>query len=459
MAQSSLLKRFRSEDINFWSLIVFLTVIALTGGSSRATSAGHMVTLAASTLAAAGWLSFTRSTPDRRLWPAFAFIGACAAVICLQLIPLPPAWWEALPGRKAYAIAAIVANPTPRWRPISLAPDLSWSALFTLLIPAALTIGLSRLSSHRRSALMLPVASLIFVSGVLGLAQVTGGPGSALRWYGGNPDPSAVGFLANRNHQALLLACALPILAAVASIPASGARRHPAFRWGTLGVGAFFVLMLPTTGSRAGIVLTGVAILMALAIAVPSMRQRLRGMRRRQRRRIVAGSTGAVLLFAGTFAFLGRNVAFSRISSLDPMSDLRVRAFPVVADITRAFFPFGTGVGTFDPVFRHFEPFNLLKLTYFNQAHNDIAQAVLEGGAPAAALLIAFVAWWVVATIRAWRAPTSIQALAARAGSSVILLCLLASIVDYPLRTSLVLSIFSIAAIWLLTPMTSREGP
>lgn len=458
MAQSFLSKRFRLEDLTFWSLLAFLAVVAFTGGSSRATSLGHVVALGAATVATASWIAFARPFADKRLWLGFAFLGACAALICAQLVPLPPAWWRALPGRDAYAVAAAVADPTPHWRPLSLAPDLTWSALFTLLVPTALLTGLSRLSSRRRAGMLLPLAVLIFVSGVLGLAQVTGGPGSPLRWYGGSPETAAVGFLANRNHQALLLACALPVLAALASIPQSRPNRRGAAHWGALGVGAFIVLMLPTTGSRAGLVLGALSIVIALAIAAPSMKQRLLGMRRRQRRRILGAAAGAVLAFVAVLVFMGRNVAFSRIATLDPMSDMRVRAFPVVSDITRTFFPVGTGFGTFEPVFRHFEPFELLKLTYFNQAHNDVVQLVLEGGAPAALLLICFVLWWIVATIRAWRAAPSAQALAARAGSAVVLLCMLASIVDYPLRTSLMLLVFSLAATWMLTPTSNRES-
>jgi O-antigen ligase len=452
MARSSLLKRFRPEDLTFWSFLAFLAVVALTGGSARATSLAHGATLAAATLAAAGWLALARPARERGLRPAFALLGLCAALLCLQLVPLPPAWWAALPGRQAYAAAAAVADPAPRWRPLSLAPDLTWSAFFALAVPFAVLLGLSRLSSRRRAALLLPVAALIFVSGVLGLAQVSGGPGSPLRWYGGSPDGSAIGFLANRNHQALLLACALPILAALASIPSTRPERRVAFHWGVLGVAAFVVLMLPTTGSRAGLVLGALAILLALAIAAPAILRGLSRMRRRQRRRFLAGGAAAVLAFAAVLVFLGRNVAFTRIATLDPMADQRLRAFPVVMEMTRTFFPVGSGLGSFDPVFRHFEPFALLKLTYFNQAHNDIVQLVLEGGAPAALLLLGFVLWWGLATFRAWRAAPSAQALAARAGSAVILLCLLASIVDYPLRTSLMLSLFCVAAVWLLTP-------
>lgn len=458
MAQFSLLKRFRSEDLTFWSLIAFLAIVALTGGSSRATSFGHVVTLGVATVAAAGWIAFAQPPVDRRLRLGFAFLGSCAALICVQLVPLPPAWWSTLPGREDYVSAAAATDTLQFWRPLSLAPDLTWNALFALTIPAALLIGLSRLSTRRRAKLMLPLAALIFVSGVLGLAQVSGGPASPLRWYGGNPDPSAVGFLANRNHQALLLACALPILAALASMPDTRINRGAPLRWGTLGVAGFIVLMLPSTGSRAGLVLGGLAILLSTAIATPALKQTLLGMRRRGRQRFIAGAAAAFLAFIAVFVFMGRNVAFSRIASLDPLTDQRVRAFPVVMDITRTYFPWGTGVGAFEPVFRHFEPFALLKLTFFNQAHNDIVQLVLEGGAPAALLLVILLVWWVIATFRAWQAVPSAQALAARAGSAIILLCLVASLVDYPLRTSLMLAIFCVAAVWMLTPVSDRSG-
>lgn len=458
MAQSSLPRRLRADDVVFWSVPLFLAVVALTGGSARATSLGQAVALAAATVAGAGWLAFARSAGDRRLAPAVGFLGVCAAVICFQLVPLPPSLWSALPGRQAYVAAAAAADVGMYWRPLSVAPDLTWGALFALLVPAALLVGAARLSSRRRAELMLPLAVLIFASGVLGLAQVTGGPGSSLRWYGGNPDPSAVGFLANRNHQALLLACALPILAALASVPVRDPRKTATRRWGALGVAAFVVLMLPTTGSRAGLLLGGVATLLALAIAAPAAMQRLRALRRRRRRQMLIVGAGVVLAFAGVLVFLGRNVAFTRIATLDPLTDLRIRAFPVVADMTRTFLPWGSGIGTFEPAFRTFEPFALLKPTYFNQAHNDIIQLVLEGGIAAGVLLVAFVIWWGVATLRAWRAAPSLQSLAARAGSAVILLCLLASVVDYPLRTSLMLSVFSIAAVWLLTPASGRAG-
>ncbi|VXC47866.1 O-antigen ligase family protein [Sphingomonas sp. AX6] len=463
MSQSLLRQRFaRSGAVTFWSVVAFLVAVALAGGASNPSSFAQVLVRATATLAAAGWLVFAmRSGGDPRLRPAFVFIGLCAVLIGVQLVPLPPSWWAALPARDAYAVAAAAVGVDGQWRPISVAPDLGWSAFFGLIVPVALLVGLACLSPRKRADLMLPLAVLIFASGVLGLAQLSGGDGSALRWYAFTSESSAVGFLANRNHQALLLACALPVLAALASMPPkAGVKQRSgwvAIHWVALGTGAFIVLMLPSTGSRAGLALGGLSILAALAIAAPAMRQRLMAMRRKKRRLFVGGGVAAALAFVAVLVFLGQNVAFSRIAGLDPMSDQRIRAFPVVFDMTRDFLPFGSGIGTFDRVFRQYEPFELLQRPYFNEAHNDIVQLVLEGGIAAGLLLVAFAIWWMIATVRAWRAPVSAQSLAARAGSVITLLCLLASIVDYPLRTPLMLAIFALAAAWMLTPVSPRR--
>ena len=56
----------------------------------------------------------------------------------------------------------------------------------------------------------------------------------------------------------------------------------------------------------------------------------------------------------------------------------------------RSFLPFGAGFGTFDPVYRRFEPDALLSTIYLNQAHNEPMQLAMEGGIPALALLLVF---------------------------------------------------------------------
>ena len=116
--------------------------------------------------------------------------------------------------------------------------------------------------------------------------------------------------------------------------------------------------------------------------------------------------------------------------------------------MTQYYLPLGTGMGTFDPVYRIHEPDNLLAVRYFNHAHNDPVEWILEGGIPAAMLLLAAVAWWLLKSVRAWRSPSPDKSLA-RVGSGILLLVLVASVTDYPARTPMIMAVAVIAAVWL----------
>jgi O-antigen ligase len=115
------------------------------------------------------------------------------------------------------------------------------------------------------------------------------------------------------------------------------------------------------------------------------------------------------------------------------------------------FMPVGSGFGSFDPVFRGFEPDSSLDVRFFNHAHNDLLELAISGGAIALLLLAVFVVWWIVRSWAAFRPyrNRARSALVARAGAIMIAILFLASLVDYPLRTPLMAAIFAVAAAWL----------
>jgi O-antigen ligase len=145
-----------------------------------------------------------------------------------------------------------------------------------------------------------------------------------------------------------------------------------------------------------------------------------------------------------------RSGSIARLAS-DPVDQTRMAALGPMLEAARAFLPFGAGFGTFDPVYRHFEPDSLLSTIYLNQAHNEPVQLAIEGGLPALLLLLLFLGWWMSATIRALRPRDSAsrRALAiAMVATSLILM--LSSLVDYPLRTPLLSGLFAIACVELV---------
>ena len=147
----------------------------------------------------------------------------------------------------------------------------------------------------------------------------------------------------------------------------------------------------------------------------------------------------------------GRAVSIDRLATVEVGADMRNLGLPTVLEIIRASFPFGVGVGGFDPAFRISEPDNILELRYFNHVHNDWLELVLEGGVLSVGVMVAALSWWIRASLRVWRRSkiASHVHIIGRLGSTMILLILLASASDYPGRTPLIMAVIVIAACWL----------
>ena len=116
-------------------------------------------------------------------------------------------------------------------------------------------------------------------------------------------------------------------------------------------------------------------------------------------------------------------------------------------------------MGSFDAMFRIHEPLALLKPTYFNHAHNDFIEIVLDAGLPGLLILLAALIWWGWASMRAWRSAGKngtgksdigkSGAMLPMLGSATLLLVLIASIFDYPARTPMIMAMVVLAAAWL----------
>ena len=124
--------------------------------------------------------------------------------------------------------------------------------------------------------------------------------------------------------------------------------------------------------------------------------------------------------------------------------------------VVGASLPAGAVQGGVAWLFMAVEPEALLKPTYFNHAHNDYLELLIEGGLAGAAILAAALAWWARAAWRAWRLPAGGEALRARLGAIVVLLVLMASATDYPARTPLVMATLALAAGWLSAARFTR---
>jgi O-antigen ligase len=345
-----------------------------------------------------------------------------------------------MPGRAIYVSVAEVTVGVG-WRPWTLSPDLTLNSLAALL--PATAIGLIALALDFRGRMLLAriVAAIACASAVLGLMQLSTG-GAALHLFRITSESSAVGLFANRNHEAVLMACGLPIVAALASIRThqeGWSRRHVAL---AISAAVLLLTSLAATGSRMGLLLGAVGVTAATIIYLATARARMRLW--------IAGSGFAIAAVLPVSLLVIRSGAVARLMS-DPVDQTRASAIAPIMKGIRAFLPFGAGFGTFDPVFRSFEPDSMLSTIYLNQAHNEPLQLALEGGITALLLLLLFLLWWIRAVVRTVRPrPSAPRRALGMAMAAVTLILMLSSLVDYPLRTPLLSSLFALACIELI---------
>ena len=158
---------------------------------------------------------------SRCLRAVLAFAVAIACLIAVHLVPLPPAVWQALPGRELVAANDRLAGLNGVWRPFSLAPGTTWNALYSLLVPFAVLLCGIQLDRDHLLRLVPVILAIGALSGLIGILQVIGDASGPLYFYRITNGDSAVGLFSNRNHHAIFLAALFPMLAWLAGRPAA----------------------------------------------------------------------------------------------------------------------------------------------------------------------------------------------------------------------------------------------
>ncbi|MBZ6383768.1 O-antigen ligase family protein [Sphingomonas sanguinis] len=422
--------------------------IALTGGSYRPDNVWLLVMRPVVILCLCALLLTTR--PDwRSIRPLPLFLGLFALTIAIQLVPLPPALWLGAHGSEGVDAVVGALGGADRWHPLSLTPDRTWNSLLALLVPLTVMAGYASLDDIRRQALIWPLLGLVGISMLLGVLQIAGGSGSPFYWYPVSGRGQLIGLLANRNHQGTLLALALPLLRAWTLLPAAGRRTARVRRLAGGCAAATIVLYALVLGSRAGLALTLFGIVAAFLVEPRTGIGRLPP---RQRWAILGGIALAIAALIALALSVDRAVAIDRMLGVkDIETEGRLAALPTLLHMVSQSLPFGTGYGSFVPIFANHEPDALLKPTYFNAAHNDLIELAITGGVMGIAVLAIFVFWLVRAAWRDFRMPDGdpIWRPLKRAAAFAMVILLLASLTDYPLRTPLLGAIFTLLCCWL----------
>jgi O-antigen ligase len=434
---------------------LFLVILGAFGGASRADELQQAVVRGAAlvAIAAALWpLDFSGFRDARG--PIAAILIAYLLLIA-QLVPLPPGLWQRIPGHAPY-FAVARETGSLGWRPLTLSPDLTLNAIAGLLPATALGLLALMLDLRGRILAAYWLVGIACASAVLGLIQLASG-GTAFHLFRTSSADSAVGLFANRNHQAVLMACSLPVVAALAAIRLREGGSSGRILGAAASIAALMAIAIAATGSRMGLLLGAIGL--ASGAAILALCANWKAVARPVRPAYwVAGIAAALAVIVPISILIARSGAIERLTSSQAIDETRVVALRPMLQAAWSFMPFGAGFGTFEPVYQQFEPYSLLSTIYLNQAHNEPVQLAIEGGVPALALLFLFLLWWLRSSVLAVRSRESAARRAmAMAAVSVTLLVMLSSLVDYPLRTPLLSAVFVMFCVELVRSSHKRS--
>jgi hypothetical protein len=406
-----------------------LAAALVVGGSSQELGQGARVlgAVALPLIAWGGWR--LAANPERIATPWLVLAG------CLVLLPVLQALLPVAgpgigrTGMLADLRASGVSAPL-RW---TLSPGGAYEAVLVLLPALAVFLLAGGLSAKRQKRVFQWIILLAMASLTLGLLQLDIPQDSVLnpypRWK-----PAMNGFLANPNHQATLLVVAAVLACGelLAELPAPGTSGRLRGLH-VIGYGAVVLIALaalPLTGSRAGVVLGILFVGWMVAAHRPAWRTS-------------RGSRLATVL--AVVAALGGLALAVRWMQVDDVDQLRAPMRQATIHLAQSFGPWGTGAGTFVPVFEQNAPRELLMTNYVNHAHNELAQWLLEAGVVAIVAVAA-----VLATLGSsfWRMSRHLPLLTQLRSSALVSIAavLCHSLVDYPLRTPAVLCVIGALA-------------
>ena len=285
----------------------------------------------------------------------------------LQLTPLPFALWSALSGHESYG-----QLHRPEWLVLSVTPDATRASLMAG-IPLVAAFLVVRTSSQKQIVLLPPVLVLIaFVQAVWGLLQA--GPFKSL-YFGAEFAGSLIGGFANSNHFSNYIAMTLPL--AVFVVLRSAPHRRAEVHQRPQSAAVFWLVVLlvlvtavlasgSRTGAITGMMVTFFALLLALSAVSKTSRKWY--------------AIGAVVLVVAGLVVVGLNTLAVRFDAdrLGVDGNFRWMLVSSSWQAALAFWPTGSGAGSYSAVFPAFESPGVRG--FAEHAHNDYVEFLIEFG-------------------------------------------------------------------------------
>lgn len=421
----------------FLSVAAFTTFWVLCGGGvteNFVVFAGFAVT--------GSWMLFIACQPDGvSAWKALPWVAKLAITFfclmpLLQSIPLPPAAWHGLPGRQLSIETLGMVGAAGDWHPITMTFPATFQTFLMSIWLAALLLAVLQLSSDEIRAVFKLLLALGLLHLLLGIVQVAS-EGRFLLYDVPNVN-FLLGLFSNKNHSGLFIATLFPIGFVALSGDRGWHRGRLSF---ALAAAVVLFAALILTFSRAGLFF-GLFAFTSLLLLANEQRFERAGRR---------AAIAALIALALLAVFASTDVATQALGRFGGIgSDPRWLFWSWSAQLIPAYFPVGSGIGSFPEVFKTMEQLSWVKPTYLNHAHSDYLEQLIEVGV-AAPILWALVLSMLAGPFgRAWRERHRSAGKAALMGALIVVLTLIHSSFDYPLRRPALAAVFVVALAVLL---------
>lgn len=439
--------------IQFWLLVVFVTLTLFMGGSSRMDVQSLSILRPISVVfcgLALLTLRLEHIQNNRIVVTGFGFV---LFVLLLYVLPLPQSLLLEVPGQKQVAEIRMAARIDSGWATADLVPINGWNAIVSMCAPLAVVLLGIQLSKDDLSRTLPLLVGLGAISGLFGFFQIISNSDSPFYLYQITNEGSAVGLFANRNHAAVLLAMLIPMLAVYGTSNSYGAEQSKTRLIRAL---AMFIILIPlilVTGSRSGFLIAILGIAGAgLLFRYPSANLPKTTKYFKSASSIVGAAIFVVVLgLVFITIFFSRATAIERLFRDPAKSDLRQDFWLSSLDLWDKFMPLGSGPGSFAEVYRLIEPVSLLDSTYLNRAHNDWVETIVILGIPGILILgVCALLYLKRSRLLFFHMDGNRRTVTVSRLAAVLLAMLaIASFVDYPLRTPALMNVFALLLLWL----------
>lgn len=311
----------------------------------------------------------------------------------MYLLPIPVDIWDSMAGRELYLhVLQTMKVSAPGSFSLSLTPDATWTSVLAGMPIVAMFAVAQVLPTKAIKSLLAVLLTATTLQVLLSVLQLAFGLNSIF-YFDLTGTGSIVGSFANRNHLADLLIMSLPVCIYVFFDQSKKKRTGNSTLFTEphkqvilaflLFLGFAFMVILLTTLSRGGLISGFIALGISFCIYLLALGSKVS----RQQRFVYLGL--AIVFISMAMIASGLEGIQSRLGE-SFITDAEVRNTIAHSALSAAlqFWPWGSGLGSFEAVFPRFQP--AISIGYIEYAHNDYAQLLMELGAAGVVLMVIF---------------------------------------------------------------------